>query len=602
MFILAFIYLLVLTLIGERFPKRARFVLTSLPLIVIAWLRFGTGADYFSYEYLYLTAKYSSIKDFFNVLTNIEPLFKLILFAFAKLGFSYHVFLGILSSALIILSLKFAEETSPNFEMSILLQYSLLFFYWNLSALRQGIILFVMMYVFFSKKNYSNKVKIITTLVLMFIHISAIIVPFFYLIAQLKWNKKMFAILLLLSPISRLIFRPEIIEILGKIPFFGKVTTYIDYNLISFFSAPSFMRLGFIVILLYHYDKILSKYPNYKTMINFSLFGLIAYFYLPFAMVIGTRTTIYSFYLLIIFLPIIVTLYDKVIYKNIAVGAVIIIAGVSYLNEFDKLVARTGYLGNPLKLNFVTIFNGNIDTFDNQFIFYIRLIKDNNAFIENNDLKEKVSAVYKKPNDYYSGSNRHLFVKFTSNNKYGVINQNGNVVVPPYYSEPFEIYNNYVKVREDFAKNDIFYFIRIPKDSKELATSSQRYYFETMDDAESVLNELTRKGEYNLHSMSFTQHELSYINKFDFLKGYHLEAIIDVKEIQYANNEEYSYLRLMLDNKQYFVILRNDEILVEKIYDRVEPVSADGFLVGYTSKTKEYIDKDGRIIWYEYLD
>lgn len=602
MFILAFIYLLLLSFIGDRFQKRTRFILASIPLIAIAWLRFGTGADYFSYEYLYLTAKYSSIRDFLNVLKNIEPLFKLLLFFFAKLGFSYHVFLGIMSSVLILLSLKFAEEMSPKFELSVLLQYSLLYFYWNLSALRQGIILFFMMYVFFSKKNFSNKTKLITTVTLMFIHISAIIVPVFYLISHLKWSKKNFALLLLLSPISRLIFRPEIIAILGKIPFIGKVTTYIDYNLISFFSAPSFMRLGFIIILLYHYDKIRIKYPSYKIMLNFSLFGLIGYFYLPFAMVIGTRTTIYSFYLLIIFLPLIITLYDKVIYKNIALGTVIMIAGISYLNEFDKLVARTGYLGKPLALNSVNIFNGNYSDFDNQFIFYIRLMNDNNDFIKSNELKERIHEPYVRIERFYSPNDSHINVKFASNNKYGVINQHGEVVLLPYFTEQFNIYKNYVEVKENFAKNDIFYFIKLAKDNDEYATHSERYYFESMKESAIVLDEAQRQLAFKMHSMSFTEHNIDFIQKFDFLKGYHLQAIIDVKEISYANNQEMSYLRLMLDNRQYYVILKNGEILVEKIYDRIEPIDANGFLVGYTSNTKEYINSDGSIIWYEYLD
>ena len=602
MYYATFVYLLVLVFIGKNYSRKARFALAAFPLVLVAFLRYGVGADYFSYEYFFSCISNSSLKNLSSTVTNIEPLFKFIMFLFAKIGINYHIFLFISSSFLIYFSLKLIEELSPNFELSVLLHYSMLYFYWNLSALRQGIVLCVLMYVYFSPtKNYSIKKKAFFTAILSFIHITALIIPVIYVISNLKWNKKWLIVLLLLAPFSRLLFRPELLGFIANVPFLNKIATYIDYKSISFLSIPSLMRLSFIVLILLSYNKLVKKDKKDKLIIDFALIGLIGYFYIPLAMVVGTRTTIFSYSLLVIILPMIVELYDSSKYIIAAYSSVILISVVSFYNEFSKLAARTGYLRNMHSLNTVTIFNGDSNDFDMQHIFYNEVFLHNKQFVENSDLSERIETNFVRIERFYKPDNEHFFVKFASNNKYGAINQDGEVVFLPYYSEPFNIYKNYIRVREEFAKNDFYYFLKIPKDNEEANNKHDRFYYGEMNDSKLIDEEIVRQEANKNYRMSFSEYHISELKKDEFINSFNLNALQEVKKIQYENNKEFSYLRLAFSTNQYFVIQKNDKLFLERIYNRIEPINEKGIIIGYTEFTKEYINSEGNIIWFEYL-
>src|SRR5690554_3055858 len=210
MYYFSFVYLFVLVLLGKKLNDRVRFALVLLPFIMIVFLRFGIGADYFSYESIYYRIDPNNISQSFASLTNIELFYKILNLAAIKIGIGYHLFVGVIASSLVILTLKWLYDNSSNFELSALLHYSFLFIYWNLSALRQGIVITILLYIYFNnKRQFSNKFKIVSTVLLFFVHASSIIVPVIYVVSLYKWNKRSLMILFLLAPFVRMLFNPN---------------------------------------------------------------------------------------------------------------------------------------------------------------------------------------------------------------------------------------------------------------------------------------------------------------------------------------------------------------------------------------------------------
>ena len=299
MFYFFFIYLWLLVFIGTNYKDRTRYLLVLFPFVAIIFLRYGIGADYFSYQRIYEAVDPFDLSSSFKNLSNVEPMY-IIINALAQLiKLPYHFFAGLFASSLTILILKWLQDTSPRFELSALLYYSILFIYWNISALRQGLVVTVLLYIYFNKENRFNAwQKIISAIILFFIHPTSIIVPVIYLLAMFDWAKADYYLLLGLAPVLRKVAEIIIGIIPSSVPYLGRLFKYIDYNSIKLISFPSLMRFAFIVFIVHHYIRLLDKYPRYRIMFNFCLLSLIMYFYLPTAMVVGTRTTIFGYYLI----------------------------------------------------------------------------------------------------------------------------------------------------------------------------------------------------------------------------------------------------------------------------------------------------------------
>ena len=361
----SFVYLWILIFIGPKYKDRTRFFLVLFPFLLIIFLRYGIGADYFAYQRIYEAIDPWNLFKSFEDLPKVEPMYITInaIAIFFKLP--YHLFTGLFASGLTLLILKWLQDNSPRFELSALLYYSILFIYWNISALRQGLVVTVLLFVYFNKKHqFTLWQRILSVIILFFIHPTAIIVPVIYVVATFRWEKVEFYVLLVLAPVLRTVVKVLINIIPHSVPYLGKLFKYLDYDSIQLISFPSLMRFAFIVFIVHHYIRLVEKYPYYRTMFNFSLLSLIMYFYLPTAMVVGTRTTIFGYYLVIIIFPMILDLYkSKEIYTLVLYG-LMGLSLVSFYNELDKLVDRAGYKYDMHRLNTETIIQENRDHFD----------------------------------------------------------------------------------------------------------------------------------------------------------------------------------------------------------------------------------------------
>lgn len=361
----SFIYLLISVFYVRKFEGWKRFLIIIFPFIVLIFLRYGVGADYFSYQNIYEKVNLNSLTKTIDRMPSIEPFYLSINFIAKKLGMSYHVFAGIYASLLTIIILKLLEDSSPYFELSAILYYSTLFIYWNISALRQGLVVILLLYIYFNKR-YKFKLwqRLLVVFILFFMHPTAIIVPIIYLVSKFKWGKYEFYFLLAAAPIFREVLKILINIVPPSLPYVGKIFKYMDYDSIRIISAPSFMRIAFIIFIVHHYVRLIKKYPKYRIMFNFSLLSLIGYFYLPTAMVVGTRTTIFGYFLIIIIFPMVLSLYkSKEIYTIVLYG-LLGISAISFYNELNKLVDRSAYKYDIHQLNTESIIQKNREHFD----------------------------------------------------------------------------------------------------------------------------------------------------------------------------------------------------------------------------------------------
>lgn len=593
MYILLFMIMLILALVGNRISKRSILLATIVPVTIVTCLRYGVGADYFSYMRIYLNIGTTPLSEILSTHQNIDLLFKLLIYIPAKIGVNYHVFSSLIIIVFFMLVMKWIAEFPIRFEVSMLLYISMLFIYWNLSALRQGIVIFVSLYVYFNgTKEFSIKQKLLTSLVMVFMHKSAVIVPIVYFTSKIKWTRNLFILFLFASPLSRLLLPLGVMDLLSKLPLLSNITRYVDYNSISYFSAPSIMRLGFIVIVLVHYNKLKEKYPNYKLMFNFSLISLIGYFYLPLPMVVGTRTTIFGYFLLVIILPMILEFYE-LNYQVLGTLALLSISSVSFANEFIKLVDRSGYNRFGLLLNIETVFNSDYTRFNNSYALKFSVDRDNKNWYRGSELEDKVNATDIPILAPYSSENSHFTVYFPFNGRYGIINDKGELVYDFFYEGHRYIIDNYRVMTYETGPFDVQSyenFTNIP--------STFHNYEEIKVELESSIKKI---NDFAFSSVVINELDKSYLSNFDILSGYDLNSVLSVEDFTYLVDSKISYIRFLTKSDSYYLVLRDGKLLVDRVFDEIEIQNSKGIIVGYTSTTKEYITRDGSVVWYEVL-
>ena len=587
MYYVTFLYLGILSYFSTVKKKDIDFKLVAIPFVLIAFLRFGMGIDYFSYNKIYDSFNPSlSVIQNLNRSTNIEFIFRLLNIVFVKLRVPYHIFSSLFTLLITYFVFKLVNEKSDNRIMSIFIFYGLLYFYWNLSALRQGLVLTVMIYVFMSDR-YDNVEKFIITILMIFVHKSAIIVPFFYFLSQLfNWNKKYFLLLLLLAPLSRVGNLFDLEALMVNIPIINKATKYLEYNSISYFSLPALLRLFFIIILIFHYDRILFYRKDLKKILNFSLITLIFYFYLPTSMLIGTRTTIFGYYLLIILIPTIINLYDyQYITKLLSYLFFTIVITVLFINEFDKQARRSGYNESIHKLNMETIFSKNYNHFSNGYAFdyYVQIINDT---LVNKELETKINSDSFDTISSITDSNDYFSVYFPSHELYGVINTDGKIVLEPQFEERVTIIGPYLELINDESFLSDYTYYHILNLNTPVPFGEVKKYFIPYNIDE-------RKGKLISRYDAETK-----IKNMDFLEIYGELPVIEYEWFQYLDSN-YSVIRLATTNTSYYILLKDDEVLVPKLYKNINLLNENNIIRAHYFGNTDFINEEGEIVWYE---
>lgn len=205
MWFLSVALLLSILSIGEYFKKKqfvGFFYLIWSVLWVMLVLRYGQGTDYYAY---YLQYEYidSTGSFWINALGHGEIGWYILMLLGKKIGLNFFVFLGIVSSVMMLSLLRAIKRYSPYKMISLLLLYPTFYLTYCYSAIRQGLVLCLFLgwgIELLLKKNFFWYYLFVLLLALF--HTSAIVllvVP-----ALINWRKKkafIFLGVILLIPI-----------------------------------------------------------------------------------------------------------------------------------------------------------------------------------------------------------------------------------------------------------------------------------------------------------------------------------------------------------------------------------------------------------------
>ncbi|MFJ7735130.1 EpsG family protein [Lysinibacillus sp. NPDC097287] len=369
------VYLLGITLSLINGKSKIFFMIFATVLAGLAFYRYGVGPDYFAYEYLYNRLNESPVKEFLYGVDNQEILFRFFGSVLKSLGISYQQYLSVIAIINLYYIGKICTKYSGNPTLSLLIYFCFYYFVWTFSGLRQGLTLAIGIYYLLECLDNNKTVKLfIVTILLSFIHTSAIVLVPLYFISRVNFAKRTLIYLVLASILISILPMGQLINHLNWIPFIDRIIPYSTFtnsinNILDF---QSIIRIIFLVIAFFYYDAYSQKSEFSKRVINIYIISYCLYFFLKFSELTAARVALYGGILNIILLVNFYYLYKDKINKLIYIGCLVSLS-VIYLNkELKTLEERTGLdHADSFLIPYTNIFHKNEYNFNNRYKTYL---------------------------------------------------------------------------------------------------------------------------------------------------------------------------------------------------------------------------------------
>lgn len=576
-------YYVALLFTKEKLTKKMQIVLSLLPILLIIWTRYGLGADYFSYNEMYLKLGSGSLIQIFSIYKVIEPGFKFFMWLSSTIGLSFYFFIGILNSVLTYFAIKWIDENSKNAVMSVMLFFSMFFIVWILSALRQSIVLVFSLYFLFNRKRDSGPVK--SALLIMFLalfHKSALVLFILYPVRYIKWNKKTHLILLSIALISSLLPLGTILSYVDFIPGVSRIVeNYLSYSYV-FYDFPGLVRLLFFASVLIFYDKLTED----KFFVDYFLFGISLYFIMKFSELTAARSTIYTFIMIVILVPSIVDtinemLVEKTKYINVVLTMFVVAGSFVYFNKEVKTVFRQAeYVGEVYLITYPNIFTSHITDFGSLSAYELNFQDSNADFLDKVIEKglDRVEVNYNESDSY---------VLIEENDQYGFINQDGDYLVVPRFKYAPELVDG-ILVKHKFAEGDFFKSIEyqdLTDKNRSKSEMNQIYLNSPKDIINNVETDVSIEFEIPDIIMSYYPSESSISNMI-------------VKKIDGSNI--YYVMRVEYNGKRSFIYFNEErELLIDIPFKGATQFDNNGFIYLSSYDYNLIINESGKIVWIE---
>ncbi|ALV21538.1 EpsG family protein [Carnobacterium antarcticum] len=360
-------------LLGSLKSKKNKFFFITflLILIILSFVRYGIGPDYFSYNFLYERLSISPIQEFKYGIDNQEILFRVLGSTLKNIGLSYQQYLGTLA----IISLYFITKTCWKFShkpyMSLFLYYSFFYFVWTFSGLRQGLTISIGMYYFLKFKSENKNIKFfIMIIILSQIHYSIIVLIPLYYLSNINWSKKGLTNLSAVSIFISLLPIGKVIPLISGIPVINRIVPYVNvnYSILNVFDFQSFARIFFLIMGIWYYDQFTKINYKSKIIMNTYILSIDIYFILKFSETTASRLSIYGFYLLILILPNIYSLYNKKKNKIIFQLLIILLTSTYFLKEIITMGSNAGIYSENFYVPYTNIYNKDDYVFKSRYL------------------------------------------------------------------------------------------------------------------------------------------------------------------------------------------------------------------------------------------
>lgn len=288
------------------------FVTLLIVLMLLGFFRFGVGPDYFSYQYLYQGLSSNPYYELMQGTGNQEVLFRVIGSFLKSINFSYQMYLAVICFVNVYFIGRICSHFSKKATMSLFLYYSFFYFVWTFSGLRQGLVIAIGCY-YYLKCYKENKhiYFIVLSLILSLIHASALILIFFYVLSQFSWTGKKLTILSFISVLISILPLGPLIALFSNVPLLDRIYYYLptSYSFGENFDIQSLARIVFLIFGLVCYDIYTRKNKINAFTMNFYILSLNLYFLMKTSELVAARLSIYGFFMVILILPNIYTMY-----------------------------------------------------------------------------------------------------------------------------------------------------------------------------------------------------------------------------------------------------------------------------------------------------
>lgn len=588
MYYLVFLILYIIFITNPRMNKK-HYIYSFLMLSSLIIFKFGVGTDYMSYEYIYNNMNTSNLNEFMNSFKNIDIGYKLLMFPFLKYGISFNVFFSILNIIILFFITLWIYDNSSNYHLSLLLYFSMFFFVWVLSGVRQGLVISLILFLLYNNRfSFKQYQRLVIILLLSVFHKSVFIILFYELLSNIKWNKKKHLLVLVFSILINLLPLQYLINYVSKFSMFSTIFENYVINDYFIFDFPALVRFLFFIVVYLFYDE-LKKNHNIRLISDSFLLGISIYFLLKFSELIASRLTIYSLTMIVILGPeILKSLQDEAkklktrkFVIDILIASVVFLGSITYLEkELRTMASQSNYKSEGLYISYSNIFQNSYDDFNTHFSFF----NNANQLSKQQILKDVPSfcsrkrVPFKEEDSYYIVENEGLYI---------ALNQNGEILEKSESSSYYEIIKG-IKVEYKHIDGKMVKGVKL-HDLTEQNRSFDVMYEEIsdyyLDPNYSVLKEERISKSFNVtkdfSSFFWNQNNIGsqIINKVETPFEYY---IVRQKYLGYSN---------------YIYLNKNFDPLFDLITPSVSSFDQQGFMRIRSYYGDLLINEEGEIIW-----
>lgn len=578
------LYILLILSVATWLTRKNRKVSIGAAFLVLGAVivfRFGLGADYFTYNFLYNELVLENVLNVSNLSSGLEVGYNLIAAIAKSVGVSFHVFFVILNLIALSFMLKWIYDTSENIAVSTILYFSMFFVVWNLSAIRQFLVIAIGLYYFLNKKvNLKLYVKLLIILLLTQIHFSAIFWVLILAVENIKFSRKTLIFVTFGAFLFSMLPLNNILSGLGSIPLLSKLTSYMVPNRLGIVTFKTLVRLAFSIGILVFYDLFSMKDKYYEKLARLALYGFIFYFLTAYFGVASERLAVYTFFGVIVLAPVIVDDFSRKngIAKYAMVSIFCLAVGVYTVKELSTLKTQSEYRSD-LYFAFPTVFDQRYEYFDSASSFIASeyaygKTRESIFYAEANIDVESVVDI--SPND------KTLAVKY--HDRYGVINQEGRFVVLPTTTERYTLIANHRVIHNDAS---------VAFETLDGNRVSNPEYIEELTEQYNAQQTLVNQQEYDVEDLS----------PFEFILRKNLPTSYEIYVISAKRREipfEYYEVQARINNVvRYFYYNENQFLITYFTSEYPQYYSMDGIIKIESSIFTYYFDKDSKLLWVE---
>lgn len=345
-------------------------------LILLAAFRYGIGADYFAYQYLYKQIKLFVIPEIIFGYEKQEVGFRALGSLIKTFGFSYQMYLAILATITLYFIYRISVEYSKNPMLSMVVYYAFYYFVWTYSGLRQGLAMAVGMYFLLNAIAKNEKKQFyLVSLILFTIHSSSLVLLLMYfMVTYIPWSKKGVLVALGLSILFAFIPMGDVIHYLSRFTgVFERLSPYMDqaFTLRDLFGFQVIPRLALMGLVLYYYQDLVESSPVMKKMVLIYLMSFAFYFIFQFSELTAARISIYGRILDLILLPNLLALKVPKLEKKVFFVGLIMLLSLYLVKEVGAMKDQAGLITEQKYLvPYSSIFNKD-DMYYNTYYYYI---------------------------------------------------------------------------------------------------------------------------------------------------------------------------------------------------------------------------------------